>query len=68
MIGKRCGHCEFYAYHTSSFDCCVPQWMPLKNMIDINSRMPTDCPIRNTPREEAEKQILKQIKEHEKDY
>ena len=61
MIGERCGTCEFYAYHTENFDCCVPQWMPLKNLMNINERVPEDCPIRNKSREEWRKEIKKMI-------
>ncbi len=66
MIGERCGTCEFYAYDTSNFDCSIPQWMPLKNHIDINNRMPTDCPIRNKSREEANKEILLELEKLKK--
>ena len=65
MIGERCGQCEFYAYHTSSFDCCVPKWIPLKNVLDINERMPEDCPIRKVGREEVKRKTLKELKNEE---
>ena len=39
---ERCGTCEFYVYHLDYMNCSIPHWMPLKNLIDINERVPED--------------------------
>ena len=57
MIGERCGQCEFYAYNSEDYDCCIPQWVPEKNIKDFNERIPEDCPIRNKTREEVNKEM-----------
>ena len=40
--------------------CCVPIWMPEKNMRDFNERIPEDCPIRNKTREEVTQELNKE--------
>lgn len=57
MIGKRCGTCEFYFWE-EHMACTIPRFMPAKNQLDLNDRIPTDCPLRNKTREEAKKEIL----------
>jgi hypothetical protein len=56
MIGERCGQCEFY-YSIEHLECTIPQWIPEKNIKNLNERVPEDCPIRNKTREEVNKEL-----------
>ena len=60
MIGERCGTCEFVMHGHELMKCCVPIWMPEKNMRDFNERIPEDCPIRNKTREEVTQELNKE--------